>query len=170
VDHGERGVAAIKDRYLTFEMDSELYGVEILSVKEIIGFQKTVNVPRMPVYVKGVMNLRGTIIPVIDLRMKLGMKEEEITTETAIIIVILGNIHIGFVVDRVKDVAAITGEELKDAPNFGSKVNASFIKNMANLKDSVVMILDIEAIFGDGELASLEGMVKEKRNTQDIGE
>lgn len=167
MEQEDRGVSAIKDRYLTFEIDSELYGVEILNVKEIIGFQKTVHVPRLPEFVKGVMNLRGSIIPVIDLRSKLGMDDVEVTTETAIIIVIIGALHIGFVVDRVKDVAAIRGEELKESPNFGSKIDTNFIKKMANLKEGVVMILDIEAIFGDGEMSALESIVEEKKQQQE---
>lgn len=90
MEQEDRGVATIKDRYLTFEIDSELYGVEILNIKEIIGFQKIVHVPKLPEFVKGVMNLRGSIIPIISLRSKLGMDEVEITTETAIIIVTMG--------------------------------------------------------------------------------
>lgn len=160
----KKGIVSISDRYLTFEIDNEVYGVEILNVKEIIGFQKTVSVPRMAAYVKGVMNLRGTIIPVIDLRLKLGMQGVEPTTESAVIILIIEDTHIGFVVDRVKDVVAIDKENMSETPNFGSKINASFIKSMANLKEGVVMILDSETIFEGQELSALQNITQEKEN------
>lgn len=163
----ERRVASIKDRYLTFELDDELYGVEILGVKEIIGFQKTVHVPRMPEYVKGVMNLRGQIIPVIDLRAKLRIETVEPTTETAIIILIIGSVYIGFVVDRVKDVTAISKDEISQSPSFGSKIDTNFIKHMANLKEGVVMILDIESIFETDELNALEDIGKNDKTLKE---
>lgn len=164
MENKSRVSISITDRYLTFILDSEVYGVDILSVKEIIGIQKIVSVPRMPDYVKGIMNLRGTIIPVIDLRLKLGMQSVEPTTETAIIILIINEMPIGFVVDGVKDVSAIDKESMSEAPNFGSKVNSSFIKSMANLKEGVVMILDAKIIFEGKELDALQNIAKKEAN------
>lgn len=163
----ERRVASIKDRYLTFELDDELYGVEILGVKEIIGYQKTVHVPRMPDYVKGVMNLRGQIIPVIDLRTKLQMETVEPTDENAIIILIINNVYIGFVVDRVKDVTAISKDEISESPSFGSKIDTNFIKHMANLKEGVVMILNIESIFETDEINALGDIAQDDKTLKE---
>lgn len=159
-------VASIKDRYLTFFLENEKYGVEILSVKEIIGLQKTIHVPRTPHYVKGVMNLRGQIIPVIDLRAKLDMEEIPAAMDTAIVIVQIGKLNIGFVVDRVDEVASIAESDLSEPPKFGSRVDTEFIKNMANTKGSVIMILDLEKIFGAEELESFSAMAKSQTNTQ----
>jgi len=153
-------VSSIKDRYLTFELEEEKYGVEILSVKEIIGMQKTIHIPKTPKFVKGVMNLRGVIIPVIDLRLKLGMEEIEPQMDTAIIIVTIRGINVGFVVDRVDEVASISSEELTDTPKFGSKIDTDFIKNMANTKKEVAMILNLESIFDSDELSSMEKLSK----------
>lgn len=155
-----KGATAIKDRYLTFDLEGEKYGVEILSVKEIIGLQKTIHVPRTPDYVKGVMNLRGVIIPVIDLRKKLNMPEIEAQMDTAIIIVMIRNINIGFIVDRVDEVKSISEDELSDAPAFGEKVNINFIKKMAKTKENVIMVLDLEAVFDAEELSGMEHLVK----------
>ncbi len=151
-------VSSIKDRYLTFELESEKYGVEILSVKEIIGMQKTIHIPKTPKFVKGVMNLRGVIIPVIDLRLKLGMDETEAKMDTAIIIVTIRGINIGFVVDRVDEVASISAEELSEPPKFGAKIDTGFIKHMANTKKEVAMIINLESIFDANELSNMENL------------
>ncbi len=157
---------AIKDRYLTFDMEDEKYGIEILRVKEIIGLQKTIHVPRTPEYVKGVMNLRGIIIPVIDLRRKLCMEEIEPQMDTAIIIVLIRNINIGFIVDRVDEVKSISEDELSDSPAFGSKINTNFIKKMAKTGKDVVMILDLEAIFDAEELSGMEHIAKANKDEE----
>lgn len=122
---------SIKDRYLTFDLEAEKYGVEILMVKEIIGMQETIKVPRTPDYVKGIMNLRGKVIPIIDLRVKLNMPETEPQMDTAVIIVFIRDVNVGFVVDRVDEVASIANDALESAPTFGTKINADFIKYMA---------------------------------------
>ena len=159
-DKSSMKVSSIKDRYLTFELDHEKYGVEILSVKEIIGMQKTIHIPKTPEFVKGVMNLRGVIIPVIDLRLKLGMVETERQMDTAIIIVTIRGINVGFIVDRVDEVASISSEELTEPPKFGSKVDTDFIKSMANTKKEVAMILNLESIFDADELSSMAHISK----------
>jgi len=155
---------AIKDRYLTFDLDGEKYGIEILSVKEIIGLQKTIHVPRTPEYVKGVMNLRGVIIPVIDLRKKLHMEEVEAQMDTAIIIVMIHGVNVGFVVDRVDEVKSISEDELSESPTFGSKISANFIKKMARTKSNVIMLLDLSAIFDAEELSGIENLSKNQNN------
>lgn len=153
-------VMSIKDRYLTFDLDFEKYGIEILAVKEIIAYQETIGVPRTPDYVKGVMNLRGKVIPVIDLRVKLNMPETEPQMETAVIIVFIHNVYVGFVVDQVDEVVSIAKEALEDGPSFGSKINAEFISNMAQHNGKVVMILNLENIFNPDELEKIQGISK----------
>lgn len=145
-------VISIKDRYLTFYLENEKYGVEILSVKEIIGFQKTVHVPRAPIYVVGVMNLRGQIIPIVDMRLKLNMPQIEPKMETAIVIVNIGKLNVGFIVDKVEEVASISENELSEPPKFGSKVATEFIKYMANTKGGVIMIINLDKIFNSQDL------------------
>lgn len=155
-----RRVASIKDRYLTFEIDEEKYGIEILRVKEIIGMQKTIHVPRTPNYVKGVMNLRGLIIPVINLRSKLEMPEIEPQMDTAIIIVMIEDVSVGFIVDRVDEVLGIASENLSQPPRFGSSIDTQFIKNMAQANEHVIMILDLQRIFEADELAGIQKMAE----------
>lgn len=159
-------VSSIKDRYLTFELEKEKYGVEILSVKEIIGLQKTIHVPQTPYYVKGIMNLRGQIIPVINLRLKLGMEEIEPEMDTAVIIVMIGKLHVGFIVDRVIEVAGIKEENLSAAPQFGATVDTRFLRHMAQHGKDVIMILALDAIFASDELHGIQQISKETNNTQ----
>lgn len=148
-------VSSIQDRYLTFELDQEIYGVEILLVKEIIGLQKIIKIPQTPEYVKGIMNLRGQIIPVINLRKKLAMAEIEPEMDTAIIIVMIGSANVGFIVDRVIEVSTIDKNNLSDSPDFGAKIHADFIKHMAQKEKDVIMILNMENIFAGNEIHEL---------------
>jgi purine-binding chemotaxis protein CheW len=147
--------------YLTFNLDSESYAIEISKVKEIIALMKTTKVPKMPKYIKGVMNLRGIIIPVIDLRLKFQMQEVEPQMHTAIIIIQIESSNIGFVVDRVEEVISIENEKLTDAPKFGTKVDTEFIKAMAQIDTEVVMILDLEKVLDEDEINWIENIHKE---------
>jgi len=149
-----------KDRYLTFYLENELYGIDIMSVQEIIAMMKTTKVPKTPKCVKGVMNLRGNIIPVVELRSKFEMPEKEASMYTAIVIVKIGGTSIGFVVDRVEEVVNIGADQLSEPPKFGAAVNASYLQKMAQNGKEVIMILNLSAIFADEELAGLENMTK----------
>lgn len=138
-------------KYLTFFLGDEEYGLEILKVKEIIGMMRVTAVPRMPNYVKGVINLRGKVIPVVDLRSKFGMSEAEYTSETCIIVVdVLGNL-IGIVVDRVSEVLDIHGEDIEDPPNMGASVDTSFVLGMGKTKGNVSILLDIDKVLPDAD-------------------
>ena len=148
--------AALKNRYLTFVLENEQYGVEILRVKEIIGYQTATHIPRTPAYVLGVLNLRGVIIPVIDLRTKLGMDKSEPSTYTAIIIAQIHGSSIGFVVDQVQEVAAFGEEEISDAPEFGSQTDTAYIAGVAKSEKRVVMLLNLECIFDSQEAQQLQ--------------
>jgi len=149
-----------KDRYLTFYLEDELYGMDIMSVQEIIAMMKTTKVPKTPKCVKGVMNLRGNIIPVVELRSKFEMPEKEPGMYTAIVIVKIEGTSIGFVVDRVEEVVTMGEDQLSEPPKFGAAINASYLKKMAQNGKEVIMILDLNSIFADDELAGLENIAK----------
>jgi purine-binding chemotaxis protein CheW len=138
-------------KYLTFGLGSEEYGLEILKVKEIIGVMNITCVPQTPRYVKGVINLRGKVIPVIDLRLKFGMDAMEYNDRTCIIVVdIAGKTGkktvMGIVVDSVSEVLNIKGEEIEDTPTFGATLETDYILGMAKVKGGVKILLDISKV------------------------
>ncbi len=138
-------------KYLTFSLGGEEYGLEILKVKEIIGIMNITSVPQTPRYVKGVINLRGKVIPVIDLRLKFGMEILEYNERTCIIVVDIAartshKIIMGIVVDSVSEVLNIKGEEIEDTPTFGVKLNTDYILGMAKVKGNVKILLDIDKV------------------------
>lgn len=138
-------------KYLSFEVKDEMYAMEILDVKEIIAMMKFTQVPKMPNFVKGVINLRGIIIPIIDMRLKFEMPELEYTDRTSIIIGIIDDDYVGFVVDRTADVLNINPEEMSLPPKFGTAIDTEFLKSMAKTQNGVVMIVDIKKIFTEDE-------------------
>ncbi len=150
-----------KGTYLTFHLEDELYAIEISMVKEIIALMKTTKVPKMAEYIKGVMNLRGIIIPVIDLRLKFQMPEVEPQMHTAIIIIQILNSNIGFIVDRVEEVISIDAEHLSEPPKFNSKIDTEFVKNMAQVDKNVIMILDLEKILDEDDINWIESLNEE---------
>jgi purine-binding chemotaxis protein CheW len=137
-------------KYLTFALAHEEYGLEILKVREIIGYMDITAVPQTPHHVKGVINLRGQVIPVVDLRSKFGMDTTDVTEETCIIVVEIvqgtRNFQTGIVVDHVQEVLDIAGGDIEDAPSFGSSVDTDFILGMGKIGDSVKILLDIQSI------------------------
>ena len=158
----EAGTVELQDRagkYLTFGLADEQYGLEILKVREIISMCDVTAVPRTPGHVKGVINLRGMVIPVIDLRLKFGMAEAEQTDQTCIIVVEITQqgqgFNTGIVVDRVQEVLDIAGSDIEDAPQFGSNVATDFILGMGKIGDSVKILLDIDKVLAGDNLSSL---------------
>lgn len=152
---------AIQDRegkYLTFALANEEFGLEILKVREIIGIMEITAVPQTPDYVCGVINLRGQVIPVIDLRTKFGMETTETTDQTCIIVVEISQddrkFSTGIVVDHVQEVLDIAGDQIEDAPQFGSNVATDFILGMGKIADSVKILLDIDKVLACEELNS----------------
>ncbi len=143
-------------KYLTFVLADEVYGLEILKVREIIGMMAITDVPRTPVYVRGVVNLRGKVIPVVDLRMKFGMNATEDTEETCIIVVDVNGVEMGTVVDKVSEVLDIKEEDIEDAPALGLDVNTDFILGMGKADEKVTILLDISKVLG-GDSAELGG-------------
>jgi purine-binding chemotaxis protein CheW len=136
-------------KYLTFELAGEEYGLEILKVREIMGMMDTTAVPGMPDYVDGVINLRGKVIPVVDMRLKFGMQRAEHDSETCIIVVDVRSSLMGVVVDRVSEVLDIHAEEIEDAPNVGVTVQNAFILGMAKAKGRVKILLEIDKVLSE---------------------
>jgi purine-binding chemotaxis protein CheW len=139
-------------KYLTFCLGNEQYGIEILRVREIIGLIAITPLPRTPDFVKGVMNLRGRIIPVMDLRRRFGLAETETTKETCIIVVDAANAEsgeqnlTGVIVDSVREVQDIPAEAVEPAPEFGMAVPLDYIQGMGKAKDKVVVLLDVSEV------------------------
>jgi purine-binding chemotaxis protein CheW len=152
---------AVKEgKYLTFHLAEEEFGIGILKIREIIGMMSFTPIPRTPEFVKGVINLRGKVIPVIDLRLKFGMERINATDETCIIVVDLGVLLIGVFVDRVSEVLDIPDSDIEATPSFGTQVNTEFILGMGKTRGKVVMLLDIAKVLAVDELqyvSSIEG-------------
>ncbi|MBN1829932.1 MAG: purine-binding chemotaxis protein CheW [Deltaproteobacteria bacterium] len=155
---GKRGGSSSK--YLTFSLANEEYGIGILRIKEIIGMLPITLIPRTPHYVKGVINLRGKVIPVVDMRLKFGMEAVDATERTCIIVVeISGNnktVLTGIVVDSVSEVLNIKSEDIEPTPSFGSKLNTDFIMGMAKTEGGVKILLDIDKVLNVNEVIALE--------------
>lgn len=157
------------NRYLTFFVDDEQYGVDISRIKEIIAPMNITSVPKTPDYMQGVINLRGSIIPVVDVRLKFGMTPKEMDINTAIIIYEVNKVSIGFIVDYVEDVLNIDQKHISEAPKFGSSIDTQFIENVAEVNNDVIMLLNLEKIFEADELldmAKLESEPKEELEAQ----
>ena len=150
IEQSRHVVLEKEGKYLTFALANEEYGLEILKVREIIGYMEITAVPQTPAYVKGVINLRGQVIPVVDLRAKFGMETTDITEQTCIIVVEIGqgqhSFSTGIVVDHVEEVLDIAGDNIEEAPKFGSAVNTDFILGMGKIGESVKILLDIDRV------------------------
>ncbi len=147
-------------KYLTFSMLDEEYGISILKIKEIIGMMHVTPVPQTPDFVKGVVNLRGKVIPVVDLRLRFDLDAIDYTERTCIIVVEIesqaGLLLIGIVVDAVSEVLNIKGEEIEDTPAFGKGLDADFILGMAKMEGGVKTLLDIDKVLNNNNLAPLQ--------------
>lgn len=143
-------MAAVAGKYLTFCLDKETYGLEILNVQEIIGMLDVTPVPRAPSYVRGVINLRGKVIPVIDLRAKFDMARHEATARTCIVVMQVqrgaDEIVTGIIVDEVSEVLDVAEGELERAPEFSSDVDTSFIRGIGKVDSRVIMLLDMDKV------------------------
>ena len=148
----EKKITEQEGKYLAFILNNETYGIEILRVREIIGLMDVTTVPQTPEYMKGVINLRGKVIPVIDLRLKFSMQEKEHTDETCVIVVEVNNTSIGIIVDSVSEVLEITRGEIEESPHFGQDIDTSYIMGLGKVKEKIVILLDIEEILSSEEL------------------
>ena len=148
-------------KFLTFILGSEVYGIEILKVREIIKLMDITNVPRTPDYLKGVINLRGKVIPIVDLRSKFSMPEIEHTQETCIIVAEVNQTSIGIIVDSVSEVSNINSEEIEEAPHLGQNIDTDFILGLGKTKERIVILLDIELVLSSEDLETVEQLAKE---------
>lgn len=167
-EHEQKKQLNTANRYLTFFVDDEQYGVDISRIKEIIAPINITHIPKTPPYVKGVINLRGSIIPVVDVRLKFGMDEKEMDMETAIIIYEVNNVSIGFIVDNVEDVLSIDSKNISDSPRFGAGIDTSFIDSVAEVENDVIMLLNLEKIFEADELLEISKLEKEDKQTKEV--
>jgi purine-binding chemotaxis protein CheW len=159
IDQAVKVMVHREGKYLTFTLAEEEYGIGILKVKEIIGMMPVTTVPQTPDYMKGVINLRGKVIPVVDLRLKFGMEAIAYTERTCIIVVeVTGDgkkIQIGILVDSVSEVLNIKAGDIEDTPNFGSHLNTDYILGMAKTGGRVKILLDIDKVLSNNEMAVL---------------
>ena len=146
------GAPRTSRQLLTFCLGAETYGVDILRVKEIRGWSAVTHIPKSPPHVLGVLNLRGSIVPIVDLRVRFSLERAEFTPLTVIIVLSIatadGRGEFGLVVDSVSDVVDISANDLKDAPNLGGKLNADFIQSLATVADRMLILLDVDALIG----------------------
>ena len=159
MDQTMRALASSEGKYLTFKIANEHYGIEILKIKEIIGMMPITSLPKTPGFVKGVINLRGKVIPVVDLRHRFGMQEIEYTERTCIVVVEIkgnaGEIQMGIVVDSVSEVLNIKAEDIQDTPTFGTSLNTEYILGMAKMESRVKILLDIDRVMSAENAAFL---------------
>jgi purine-binding chemotaxis protein CheW len=142
-------------KFLTFFLAEEEYGFEILKVREIIGMMPITRVPRTPQHMRGVVNLRGKVIPVVDLRIKFGLTATEQSQRTCIIVVQAGGVEFGVVVDRVSEVANIAGTDIEDPPAFGTDVDTEYLLGLAKSQGKVKLLLDIDRVLSSQEVQTL---------------
>ena len=145
-------------KYLTFTLFSEEYGLEILKVREIIGHMEATAMPQVPGYVKGVINLRGQVIPVFDLRLKFCMMEAEVTDKTCIVVTEVSvrgkSRQVGIVVDSVSEVIDISKEIIEPTPEFGTTINQNLIMGLAKIGDRIVILLDVDRVLFEQDMFS----------------
>jgi len=155
---------AAAGKYLTFKLDVETYGVAILKVHEIIGMMVVARMPRTPEFVRGVINLRGKVIPVVDLRLKFEMESHEDTEKTCIIVVQTGaagqEVTMGVLVDEVAEVLDVAASQIEPPPSFGSNLDTEFILAMGKIGESVVMLLDMDKVLSSDELNALQAAIE----------
>jgi purine-binding chemotaxis protein CheW len=157
--------AAVRDatrEVLVFVIGKEEYGVDILKVQEIRGYEKVTAIPSAPEFLKGVVNLRGTIVPVIDMRIKFNLPDPQYNSFTVVVILRLATRVIGIVVDAVSDVMRLSANDVKDPPRLGSVVDSSYLTGVATLNERMVLLLDIEKFLSTGDLDLLDGVARQQ--------
>jgi len=157
---GSAGLAHLAGKYLTFRLAEEEYGLEIMKVQEIIGIMPTTKVPRVPDYVRGVINLRGRIIPTIELRRKFGLEAVADNERTCIIVVELhsdkGKINMGIIVDEVAEVMDFDAASIDNPPEFGTYLDTAFILGIGVIRGEVKILLDIDKVLSTEEVSTME--------------
>ncbi|MGQ9859366.1 MAG: chemotaxis protein CheW [Thermodesulfobacteriota bacterium] len=154
------GTRAREGKYLTFSLDGEEYGIGILKVREIIGMMPITPVPLSPDFVKGVINLRGKVIPIVDLRRKFGMAEADYTERTCIIVVEIrgasSRVPMGIVVDSVSEVINIKGSDIEETPSFGGNLKTEYILGIGKMDGGIKILLDIDRVLTAEEIIAMQ--------------
>jgi purine-binding chemotaxis protein CheW len=145
----------LKGRYLTFRIENEIYGLEIRNVTEIIGIQAITEMPEMPDYIKGIINLRGKIIPVMDVRLRFSMKQREYDDRTCVAVVEVSGLSVGLIVDSVSEVLTLADESIVGLPQSKLGLSNRYIKNIGKVGGDVVLLLDCEKLLSNAELTSI---------------
>jgi purine-binding chemotaxis protein CheW len=150
-------------KYLTFQLANEEFGIRVLKVREIMGLQEITAVPQTPLHIKGVINLRGKVVPVIDLRLKFALEAAAYTQRTCIIVTQVqgesGLVLMGIVVDAVSEVLNLSGPEIEDTPDFGEDITGQYLLGMAKVKGKVKILLDIDKVLSTQELQGLKAIL-----------
>ncbi len=152
-------VAASPREYLTFRLDQEEYGIDILKVQEIRGYEKPTRIANAPAFIKGVVNLRGTIVPIIDMRLKFNCAKAEYNSFTVVIILNLRNRIVGIVVDSVSDVMELAPENLKAAPEIDSSIDSSAVVGLGSVGDRMLILLEIEKLMSSADMGLVSAEV-----------
>jgi purine-binding chemotaxis protein CheW len=169
-NHPEEGFdkrKAAGGKFLTFFLAGEEYGIEILSVHEIIGMLPITSVPGTPAYICGIVNLRGKIIPIVDLRLKFGMDSKAQTSETCIIVVHVQGVEVGIVVDCVSEVMNIDAGDIEPPPSFGRDVNTDYILGIGKSASKVKILLNIDRVLSADQIVQLQKMADEDKASAD---
>ncbi len=150
------------NQYVTFLIGSEVYGVEVLRVQEIIGMTRVTQVPNSMHFMKGVINLRGTVVPVVDMRLRFTMEEKDYDNFTVILIVEVKGTMIGMIVDSVSDVVNIPVKDIQDTPHFSASIRTDYIKGIGRIEEDLVIVLDVDKILSHEEIEKIEqGTIKQ---------
>jgi len=152
---------AVGQQFLTFKLAGEEYGINITRVQEIKGWLPVTKIPNTPDYVSGVLNLRGNIVPVMDMRIRFNLEKAEYSQNTVIIVLtVAGNRNVGIIVDAVSDVLNVNKEEIKDAPDFGENIKVDMISGLTSAGNNLVMLMDIDQLLLDDEMELLDSRIK----------
>lgn len=144
------------DQYIVFGLGTELYGVPVLKVQEIISYTPPTTIPNAPVFVRGVINLRGMVIPIIDMRLRFGLEEQEYHDKTVVVVVTIGERRYGLVVDTVEDVASLPEEQIQRDVDLQTNIDERYLTGIGKLEDRMIILLDVDKIFTRGELETLK--------------
>jgi purine-binding chemotaxis protein CheW len=155
--------AARPREYLSFKLGAEEYGIDILKVQEIRGYEPPTRIANAPVFIKGVTNLRGVIVPIVDMRVRFGLADVQYNTFTVVIILNIGSRTVGMVVDSVSDVLELAGEQIKPAPEFNGSIDSSYITGLGTIKtgdaERMLILMDIEKMMTSADMGLLDDAV-----------
>ncbi|MEO8103799.1 MAG: chemotaxis protein CheW [Betaproteobacteria bacterium] len=150
------GKAGDVKEFLSFQLGEEEYGIDILAVREIRAYEKPTRIANTPAFIRGVINLRGVIVPIVDLRIKFGMAAPQYNSLTVVIILKVFNRVVGIVVDSVSDVVALKPGDMRPAPEFNSRIQSTFIRGLATVQERMLILMDIEALMASDDMALVE--------------